>query len=497
MNNAFQRRSLPTRVEDGPRAVHAVRAVLNGVARFNHRLERERRISGMQPADPKPSLSVADHLVARIAGRASRVAVIGLGYVGLPLAAAIYEAGFEVLGVDNDIGKLERLRRGESEVARLSAATLVQMQDTGRLKLSAQLTSDDACDVIIICVPTPLDAERKPDLSHIVQACEAVSVTLRRGQLVVLESTTYPGTTREVVKPILERTGLLAEKDFFLAYSPEREDPGNPAFATATTPKVVGPDGPNAGVVASEFYRAVVREVVAVENPDVAEAVKLTENVFRSVNIALANELKRVFGAMNIDIWDVVDAAATKPFGFMPFYPGPGSGGHCIPIDPVYLSWKARSVGIETELIDRAVKLNSEMPERVVDALEDALKSYRAKDITGSRVLVLGIAYKKNVADTRESPALAIMTMLQGRGASIDYHDPLVPVIGSVAAGLPLAGQRSVQLADCSIADYDAVLICTDHDGIDLAKVLLEAPLIIDTRNATRTLSDRSKVVPA
>jgi UDP-N-acetyl-D-glucosamine dehydrogenase len=339
-------------------------------------------------------------------------------------------------------------------------------------------------DLVLICVPTPLDRHREPDLSHVERTTEAVARRLRPGQLIVLESTTWPGTTTELMKPILEAGGLASGLDFFLAYSPEREDPGNPSFATALIPKVVGGDGPAALDLATRFYESVVSRAVAVSSPATAEAVKLTENIFRAVNIALVNELKLVFDAMGIDVWEVIEAARTKPFGFMPFYPGPGLGGHCIPVDPFYLAWKAREYGVATRFIELAGEINTLMPRVVVERLALELDRRAGRGLNGARILVLGLAYKKNVDDLRESPALVLVELLRRRGAVVAYHDPCIPEVKRTREHPQLAGMRSVPLEAAQIAGHDAVLIATDHDGVDYAGLVAHAKLVVDTRNA-------------
>jgi UDP-N-acetyl-D-glucosamine dehydrogenase len=347
-------------------------------------------------------------------------------------------------------------------------------------------------------VPTPLTAGREPDLGFVVSTAESVARSLRPGQLVVLESTTYPGTTAERVRPILETAGLACGRDFYLAYSPEREDPGNARYDTAGIPKVVGADDPASRELAAALYAQVMVEVVPVADSRTAEAVKLTENVFRAVNIALANELKVIYEALGVDVWEVVDAAKTKPFGFMPFYPGPGLGGHCIPIDPFYLAWKARQHGVDAQFVELAGRINRDMPERVVERLAQALQERFAKPLAGARVLVIGAAYKKNVDDTRESPGLVIIELLEARGASADYHDPHVPTLPVTRDHAALAGRPSQPLNAEAVAGYDAVLICTDHDAVDYTLLAQEAALIVDTRNAltTRGLA-RSNLVKA
>jgi len=343
-------------------------------------------------------------------------------------------------------------------------------------------------DAILICVPTPLGQHREPDLSFVEQTSHMLAGVLRRGQLIVLESTTYPGTTREVVKPILEVSGLRSGTDFFLAYSPEREDPGNPDFETSRIPKVVAGDGEDALRLARTLYGRFLARTVAVSSLETAEAVKLTENIFRAVNVALVNELKVVFTALGIDIFEVVDAAKTKPFGYMPFYPGPGLGGHCIPIDPFYLTWKAREIGVGTRFIELAGEVNTSMPRYVVDRLREELDRRFGKGLSSARILIVGIAYKKNVGDMRESPALMIMECLNQAGAHVDYYDPYVPIIPPTRQHGAFAGKESVALTDGTLADYDGTVIATDHDDLDYAAILQFSKLIVDTRNALAAL---------
>lgn len=353
-------------------------------------------------------------------------------------------------------------------------------------------------DAILICVPTPLTRFREPDLQFVISTGEAIATHLRPGQLVVLESTTWPGTTDEVLKPILEAGGLRSGDDFFLAYSPEREDPGNPDHGATTVPKVVGGDGDAALRLVTTLYGQVVGDIVPVSSAATAEAVKLTENIFRAVNIALANELKLVYDRMGIDVWEVIDAAKTKPFGYMPFYPGPGLGGHCIPIDPFYLTWKAREYGLSTRFIELAGEINTDMPRHVVRRLADALDARAGKGLNGARILLVGLAYKKNVDDTRESPALTIIELLEERGAAVDYYDPYVAEIPMTREHAPLAGRRSVEWNPTALSDYDAAFICTDHDDVNYAELVAHSRLVVDTRNATRDVPEyRERIVKA
>lgn len=427
--------------------------------------------------------SVAD-LLGRIARRQYKVGIIGLGYVGIPLALAAARKGFEVLGFDIDGPRVAQLNRGESFIKHITDEAIAEAIAGQRFAATTEFDRLGEVDAVLICVPTPLTRHREPDLSFVVATGNAIARRLRPGQLVVLESTTWPGTTDEVLKPIFERTGLVSGRDFYLAFSPEREDPGNPDFGTASIPKVVGGDGPDALAIAQALYGELVVRTVPVSTTATAEAVKLTENIFRSVNIALVNELKIIYAAMGIDIWDVIDAAKTKPFGFMPFYPGPGLGGHCIPIDPFYLTWKAREYGITTQFIELAGQTNKAMPRYVVERLRDELDRRWGKGLNGARVLLFGVAYKKNVDDMRESPALELIEMLEERGAKVDFHDPHIPVIPRTREHAALTGRKSVPADADTVGSYDAVLIATDHDAVDYQALADAARLVVDTRNA-------------
>lgn len=438
--------------------------------------------SSEQNEDPKNG--TFEKLREAIDKRTARVGIVGLGYVGLPLAVTAANAGFPVLGFDIDADRVTRINAGETMIKHLDGSLIKNAVDKGLFEGTADFSRLNEADAILICVPTPLTRHREPDLSFVSTTARVVAERLRPGQLVVLESTTYPGTTDEVLRPILEEGGLKSGRDFFLAFSPEREDPGNPDFGTSTIPKVVGGDGPLAMELADALYGALVTRTVPVSSTATAEAVKLTENIFRAVNIALVNELKVVYEAMDIDVWEVIDAAKTKPFGFMPFYPGPGLGGHCIPIDPFYLTWKAREYEISTRFVELAGEINTAMPRRVVDKMARAMDSHLKRGLNGSRILVLGVAYKKNIDDLRESPSLRLIELIEERGASIDYHDPHIPEIRMTREHASLAGRRSVALTADSIAAYDAVLIATDHDAVDYSSVLENAKLVVDTRNA-------------
>ena len=430
--------------------------------------------------DKKKSFTV---LRDAIVARSATVGVIGLGYVGLPLATAIARAGFATVGFDIDSAKVDQINAGNSYIYAVTSSDLAELRKNNRLSATADFSKLSSADVIIICVPTPLTQHREPDLSYIKETAHSISQCLRQGQLVVLESTTFPGTTTEIVKPILEQNGLKSGDDFFLGFSPEREDPGNSKYETTTIPKVVSGDGPEAKSLTESFYSVVVRAVVPVSSPAVAEAVKITENIFRAVNIALVNELKIIYGAMGIDVWEVIDAAATKPFGFMPFYPGPGLGGHCIPIDPFYLTWKAKEYEVSTRFIELAGEINISMPHYVIGKLEEALDHRFKKSLGSARILVIGIAYKKNVADIRESPSLKIVELLEKRGAKVDFHDPHVAMIPSTREYLHLEGRVSVALDEKTISSYDALVVSTDHDAIDYALITKYGRLLIDTRN--------------
>jgi UDP-N-acetyl-D-glucosamine dehydrogenase len=415
----------------------------------------------------------------RIRARDIAVGVIGLGYVGLPLAVEFARAGVRVTGFDIDEAKVRAINDATSYIPDVPDKELAEAVHSSRLQATTNVSELGRMDVVDICVPTPLRKTRDPDLSYVVKAVEAVAATLRPGQLIILESTTYPGTTEEVVQPMLEERGLRANIDFYLAFSPERVDPGNPSFNTRTIPKVVGGVGPASTEAASELYRLVVGTVVPVTSTRVAEMVKLLENTFRAVNIGLVNEIALMCHKMDINVWEVIDAAKSKPFGFMPFYPGPGLGGHCIPIDPFYLSWKARQTGFECRFIELAGHVNGAMPEYVVQRVADALNSAR-KAINGARIHVFGIAYKADVNDARESPALDIMELLRHRGGCVSYTDPFIPRIeqgGREMAHIPF---------DEAIADsYDCVLVATNHSQFDYERIAA-LPLVVDTRNALK-----------
>ena len=439
-------------------------------------------------------MSHKDSLLQKFKKHDARVGIIGLGYVGLPLGLAFAEQGFGVLGFDIDPAKVESLNAGRGYIQHIPDAKIAAAVSSKRFGASADFGRLGECDAIMICVPTPLTETRDPDLSYVASTSELIARTLRPGQLVVLESTTYPGTTDELVMGILSRTGLQSGRDFFLAFSPEREDPGNARFTTTTIPKVVGGCDAAAGDLAEALYAQAIGKVVRVSSAAAAEATKITENVFRAVNIALVNELKVVYERMGIDVWEVLDAAATKPFGFMRFNPGPGWGGHCIPLDPFYLSWKAREHGVDTKFIELAGEINRGMPDYVVARLQHALNE-RRKAVRGSAVLLLGLAYKKDVGDTRESPAYPIAQRLLELGAELAYHDPYVPAVPRTRSWPAHPGLRSQPLSAELLAQQDAVVIVTDHSNVDYALVANHAKLVIDSRGVYR--EPRPNVVKA
>ena len=416
----------------------------------------------------------------RIRARQARVGVIGLGYVGLPLVVEFARAGFDVTGFDVDASKTEQINAGRSYIPDVAEADLASCVRAGKVRATTDMSLLGEMDAIDICVPTPLRKTKDPDLSYVVHAVEAVAATLKRGQLVILESTTYPGTTDEVVQPMLVAKEFKADVDFFLAFSPERVDPGNPQFNTKNIPKIVGGVGPASTEIAAALYAATVQHVIPVSSTRVAEMVKLLENTFRAVNIGLVNEIALMCHKMNIDVWEVIDAAKTKPFGFMPFYPGPGLGGHCIPIDPFYLSWKARQSGFECRFIELAGQVNGAMPEYVVHLIVEALNT-RRKALNGSRVHIFGMAYKPNVGDVRESPALDILELLIRQGAVVTYTDPYVESLVHGDQTL-----RSATTEDALAQSADCYVICTNHDVFDYDTIVKRAALIVDTRNALK-----------
>lgn len=427
----------------------------------------------------------AEKLAAKFEKRMALVGVVGLGYVGLPLAMAFAGKGFQVLGFDVDPVKIGAVAEGRSYIQHLDPRRLSEIVATGRLTATTDFSRLEEMDAILICVPTPLTAQREPEMRYVTTTAEEISKHLRKGQLVVLESTTYPGTTDELLRKILESSGLRCGDDFFLAFSPEREDPGNPDFETTTIPKVVGGVGEVAGDLAEALYASVISRTVRVSSSRAAEASKLMENIFRAVNIALVNELKVVFDSMGIDIWEVLDAAETKPFGFMRFNPGPGWGGHCIPLDPFYLAWKAREYGRSTRFIELAGELNVEMPHYVIEKLLLALND-QGKALKASKILLLGLAYKKDIDDPRESPAFELIDRLLELGADLSYHDPHIPKAPKMRSWPDLPEMRSVPLTPERVEASDAILIVTDHSSIDYEMIAEKADLIIDTRGVYR-----------
>ena len=419
-------------------------------------------------------------LESKLERRQARLAVIGLGYVGLPLAIEFAKAGFTVYGIDVDAGKIAQLKKGRSYVGDVASSDVAQAIRQGRFVPTTDFAVLKRADTVNICVPTPLNKTKDPDVSYIVAAADEVARHLRKGQLVILESTTYPGTTDELILPRLTARGMTVGKDFYLAFSPERVDPGNPVFQTRNIPKVVGGVTPKCTAMASLLYRQTLETVIPVSSTRVAEMVKLLENTFRSVNIGLANETALLCDRLGIDVWEVIDAAATKPFGFMPFYPGPGLGGHCIPIDPFYLSWKAKLSGFEARFIELAGQINGHMPEHVVRRVVQALNQ-RGRAVKGSKILLLGVSYKANIDDTRESPSLDLIELLEELGARVEYADPHV-------ARLEFQGKkrRSVALTPAALRRFDCVVIATNHAEFDYREVLKHAPSIVDTRNALK-----------
>jgi UDP-N-acetyl-D-glucosamine dehydrogenase len=425
------------------------------------------------------------------------VGVIGLGYVGLPLLLAFAKTGFRVIGFDIDPKKVATLRSGKSYIRHIENQRIKEALDKGKCSFDTTFKSVPKADALIVCVPTPLTKQREPDLYFITSTGEMICPYLRKNQLVVLESTSYPGTTKEDLMPVLEKSGLKAGRDFYMAFSPEREDPGNPTFSTTNIPKVVGGLNKESTKIATALYSQIISKIVPVSNMETAEAVKLSENIFRAVNIALVNELKMIYSKMGIDIWEVVEAAKTKPFGYMPFYPGPGLGGHCIPIDPFYLTWKAREYNVATRFIELAGEINTSMPDYVVHILGDALNK-KKKSFNGSKILVIGLAYKKDVDDTRESPSFFLIEKLMKNGARVDYYDPHVPQILPTREHKHLIGKKSVGWSQKTVSSYDVVLISTPHSCIDYNQLVAWAKLVVDTRNATVSVKQgREKIVKA
>jgi UDP-N-acetyl-D-glucosamine dehydrogenase len=439
---------------------------------------------------------IKDELLEKIHSHRATVGVIGLGYVGLPLVLRFGEEKFSILGFDVDAEKVRKLNAGQSYIRHIPGERLQHLRETRQFEATTDFSRLAEADAIIICVPTPLTAKKDPDLQYIEKTGEFIVKTLRKGQLVSLESTTYPGTTDEILLETFKSTGLKVGQDYFLVFSPEREDPGNAKFSTRTIPKVVGGTTPDCLELGKALYGQIIDRVIPVSSTRAAEMVKLLENIYRGVNIALVNELKLLGERMNIDVWEVIDAASTKPFGYTPFYPGPGLGGHCIPIDPFYLSWKAKEYDFSTRFIQLAGEINTAMPHHVVERVGEALNE-RAKSIKNSKILMLGVAYKKDVDDVRESPALEIMELLQARGASLSYSDPYIPKLHKMR-NYDFSHMSSVELTENVLKSQDVVLITTDHTVFDYQMIVDRSGLVVDTRNATRKVTrGRDKIVRA
>ncbi|GAB4136452.1 MAG: nucleotide sugar dehydrogenase [Planctomycetaceae bacterium] len=432
-------------------------------------------------------------LEQKIADKSAMIGVIGLGYVGLPLIHAFTNAGFRCMGFDVDQKKIDALNSGQSYIKHISSETIASWIAEKQLEPTSDMSRLGEADVLLICVPTPLSDSRDPDLKYVENTARSIARTLRPGQLVILESTTYPTTTRDVLLPILEESGLKPGEDFFVAYSPEREDPGNPDYTAAGIPKVVGGIDAKSSELAAQLYSHAIVQVIPVSSPEIAEACKILENTYRAVNIALVNELKILFDRMGIDIWEVVDAAKTKPFGFQAFYPGPGLGGHCIPIDPFYLTWLARKQGLATRFIELAGEVNSRMPEYVISRLTEFLNEH-GKPIKGSKICLLGMAYKKDVDDPRESPSFELMELLLARGADLTYNDPHIPALPKMRHW-DLPAMTSTELTPEFLASQDCVLIATDHSAYDYADIVKHARFVLDTRNATKTVTEHREKI--
>ncbi len=430
---------------------------------------------------------IKDELKSIISDKTAKIGVIGLGYVGLPLIVEFALKGFQGIGFEVDQKKADEINAGNSYIVDVTSENVKKCVESGNLKATIGFSELNICDVIIICVPTPLRKTKDPDMSYILAAGEQIQKYMRRGQLIILESTTYPGTTDEILQPMFEEKGFRLDEDFLLAFSPERVDPGNPQFQTHNIPKVVGGVSKDSGQIASYLYSQIVENVHLVSSARVAEACKLWENTFRAINIGMANEMAKVCNALGIDTWEVVRAAATKPFGFMPFYPGPGIGGHCIPLDPHYLSWKARQHGFDSQFITLAEQINSSMPKYVASLVRDALND-NEKSVKGAKILILGVAYKKDIDDMRESPALSVIDLLRSQGAEVRYHDSFVPEVTfdhsyTIGAGDPLYNQ---ELTDELISSADCAVICTEHSDVDYNRVCELSKVIVDTRNALK-----------
>ena len=431
----------------------------------------------------------------RIKAHQATIGVIGMGYVGLPLLLEFVAEGFTTIGFDIDPEKVEQLNAGKSYIKHIPSEKIKEAREKGKFEATADFSRLKEVEGILVCVPTPLGKHREPDISYIENTSETISRYVHPGQLIVLESSTFPGTTEEVMKPIIEKSGLKAHRDFYLAFSPEREDPNNPDFTTRTIPKVVGANHPTSLELAKTLYDQVIVQTVPVSSSQAAEATKLLENIFRSVNIALVNEMKMILDRMGIDVWEVIRAASTKPFGYMPFYPGPGLGGHCIPIDPFYLTWKAHEYEMNTRFIELAGEVNTYMPFYVITKLTDGLNLHK-KSINGSKILVLGLAYKKDIDDLRESPTLKIMEIISEKGGEVDYNDPFIPELGPTRHYN--FQKKSIPLTAENLQRYDAVLISTNHSAYDYDFVVKNSRLIIDTRNATANVKEgKEKIIKA
>ena len=427
-------------------------------------------------------------LSGKIQTRKAKIGIIGMGYVGIPLGLEFEKAGFTIIGFDKDKKRVDDINNGKQVMKHISSNLMSEFIKSNRATATTDFTKIQEADCLILCVPTPLDEHEQPDMSYVESATNEISKNISKGQLIVLESTTYPGTTREIVMPLLEKSNLKAGKDFFLAYSPEREDPGNKQFSVSKIPKVIGGYTNNCLQMACELYDTIVSETVKVSSMETAESTKLMENIFRAVNIAMVNELKLVFDRMGVNIWEVIDAAKTKPFGFMPFYPGPGMGGHCIPIDPFYLSWKAKEFNTEAKFIELAGEINRKMTENIAHRVGKALNDDK-KSIRESKILIIGLAYKKDIDDIRESPAIKIMDLLKYKGAKIDYHDPFVNEFRNL---------RSIDLTTQNIQKYDSLIITTDHSEIDYEMIGKHATLVVDTRNIMSSVKKpKSRIVMA
>lgn len=431
-------------------------------------------------------------LLAKIKQHEAKIGVIGMGYVGLPLLLEFVKENFSTIGFDIDPAKVKELNAGRSYIKHIPSKKIKESVDKGKFKATADFSLLKEVDCILVCVPTPLGKHREPDVSYITSTSETIVQFLRKGHLIVLESSTFPGTTEGIMRPILEKGGLSAHKDFFLSFSPEREDPNNPDFTTRTIPKVVGANHPYSLELTKTLYDQIILQTVPVSSSEAAEATKLLENIFRSVNIALVNEMKMILDRMEIDVWEVIEAASTKPFGFMPFYPGPGLGGHCIPIDPFYLTWKAREYELSTRFIELAGEVNTYMPYYVVNKVVDALNEHK-KSINGAKILILGLAYKKDIDDLRESPSLKLIEILSDKGARVDYHDPYISHLRPTRHYN--FDRKSVELKPKNLKAYDVVLVSTNHSKFDMNFIVDNSQLVVDTRNACKQLTSKKEKI--